>query len=59
MKQMLADIQTGAYAEEWIEENAKGRPWFNELRARRARPADRAGRPATAPHDAVAESGGG
>lgn len=32
MKQMLADIQSGAYAEEWIEENAKGRPWFNERR---------------------------
>ena len=36
MKKMLADIQSGAYAEEWIEENAKGRPWFNEQR-RRAR----------------------
>jgi ketol-acid reductoisomerase len=32
MKKMLADIQSGAYAEEWIEENAKGRPWFNEQR---------------------------
>ena len=32
MKQMLADIQSGAYAEEWIEENAKGRPWFEERR---------------------------
>ena len=31
MKQILADIQTGAYAEEWIEENAKGRPRFNRL----------------------------
>lgn len=36
MKKMLADIQSGAYAEEWIEENAKGRPWFNEQR-RKAR----------------------
>ena len=33
MKQMLGDIQSGAYAEEWIEENAKGRPWFNAVRA--------------------------
>ena len=32
MQKMLADIQTGAYAEEWIEENAKGRPWFNARR---------------------------
>jgi ketol-acid reductoisomerase len=32
MKQILADIQSGAYAEEWIEENAKGRPWFNARR---------------------------
>jgi ketol-acid reductoisomerase len=32
MKRMLADIQSGAYAEEWIEENAEGRPWFNERR---------------------------
>jgi ketol-acid reductoisomerase len=32
MKKILADIQSGAYAEEWIEENAKGRPWFNEQR---------------------------
>jgi ketol-acid reductoisomerase len=33
MKQILADIQTGAYAEEWIDENARGRPWFNQRRA--------------------------
>ena len=32
MKQILADIQSGAYAEEWIEENAKGRPYFNKWR---------------------------
>jgi ketol-acid reductoisomerase len=32
MKQILADIQSGAYAEEWIEENAKGRPWFDAQR---------------------------
>lgn len=36
MKKMLAEIQSGAYAEEWIDENAKGRPWFNERR-RKAR----------------------
>jgi ketol-acid reductoisomerase len=32
MKQMLSDIQTGAYAEEWIDETANGRPWFNKRR---------------------------
>lgn len=32
MKKMLVDIQSGAYAEEWIEENAQGRPWFNQQR---------------------------
>jgi ketol-acid reductoisomerase len=32
MKKMLADIQSGAYAEEWIEENAQGRTWFNQQR---------------------------
>ena len=33
MKGILADIQSGAYAEGWIDENAQGRPWFNERRA--------------------------
>jgi ketol-acid reductoisomerase len=32
MKQILGDIQSGAYAEEWIEENATGRAWFNAQR---------------------------
>jgi len=32
MKQILADIQSGAYAEAWIEENANGRPWFDKAR---------------------------
>lgn len=32
MKQMLADIQSGAYAEGWIDENANGRPWFEQRR---------------------------
>jgi ketol-acid reductoisomerase len=32
MKKMLADIQSGAYAEEWIEENETGRAWFNAQR---------------------------
>ena len=33
MKGILADIQSGAYAEDWIEENAQGRPWFDAVRA--------------------------
>ena len=32
MKQLLADIQSGTYANNWIEENEMGRPWFNEQR---------------------------
>lgn len=32
MRQLLNDIQTGSYAEEWIEENQNGRPWFNQQR---------------------------
>ncbi len=32
MYQMLKDIQDGTYAQNWIEENKKGRPWFNEQR---------------------------
>src|SRR5215471_1206384 len=34
MKRMLDDIRSGRYAQAWIEENEKGRPWFNEQRAR-------------------------
>jgi ketol-acid reductoisomerase len=33
MKQMLQDIRSGSYAEEWIDENANGRPWFDQRRA--------------------------
>jgi ketol-acid reductoisomerase len=32
MRQILSDIQTGAFAEDWIEENATGRPRFNAMR---------------------------
>jgi ketol-acid reductoisomerase len=34
MKKMLTEIQDGTYAKKWIEENEKGRPWFNEMRRR-------------------------
>ncbi|MFV1857788.1 MAG: ketol-acid reductoisomerase [Anaerolineales bacterium] len=32
MKQMLSEIQDGTYANDWIAENERGRPWFNEQR---------------------------
>ncbi len=32
MDKMLKEIQSGKYAKEWIDENVKGRPWFNERR---------------------------
>jgi ketol-acid reductoisomerase len=33
MKGILQDIRTGSYAEEWIDENVNGRPWFEKRRA--------------------------
>ncbi|OQA46026.1 MAG: Ketol-acid reductoisomerase [Chloroflexi bacterium ADurb.Bin325] len=33
MKEILSEIQSGAYAEEWLDENAEGRPVFNKTRA--------------------------
>jgi len=32
MSKMLTEIQDGTYANVWIEENKKDRPWFNEQR---------------------------
>lgn len=32
MNQILKEIQDGTYAENWINENKTGRPWFNEQR---------------------------
>jgi len=34
LRRMLADIRSGDFAREWIAENEKGRPWFNEVRSR-------------------------
>src|SRR5262245_4841104 len=34
MRRMLDDIRSGRYAQAWITENEKGRPWFNEQRAK-------------------------
>lgn len=33
MKQLLDNIQSGAFAEDWIEENHNGRPRFNSMRS--------------------------
>lgn len=32
MSEILKEIQDGTYAKTWIDENAKGRPWFNKKR---------------------------
>ncbi|MBA3462350.1 MAG: ketol-acid reductoisomerase [Deltaproteobacteria bacterium] len=34
MKAVLDEIQSGAFARRWIEENQQGRPWFNAVRAK-------------------------
>ncbi len=36
MRDILADIRSGKFAEEWVAENKAGRPHFNELRAEAA-----------------------
>ena len=58
MKQLLANIQSGAFAEEWIEENHNGRPTFNRMRAADTeQPAEAGGRRAAA-DDAVRQPEG-
>jgi ketol-acid reductoisomerase len=32
MKRMLAEIQNGTYAKNWIDENERGRPAFTRIR---------------------------
>ena len=32
MKRILTEIQDGTYANNWINENKQGRPWFNQRR---------------------------
>jgi ketol-acid reductoisomerase len=34
MKRMLDDVRSGRYAQMWIAENEKGRPWFDAQRAK-------------------------
>jgi ketol-acid reductoisomerase len=44
MKQILAEIRSGAFAKEWIAENRAGRPKFNQLReAGRQHPIEKVG----------------
>jgi len=44
MKRILAEIRSGAFADEWIAENKAGRPRFNQLRAEgRAHPIETVG----------------
>lgn len=32
LRKLLADVRSGEFARQWIAENEKGRPWFNEAR---------------------------
>ncbi len=44
MRRMLDDIRSGRYAEAWIAENEKGRPWFDATRAaEQSHPIERVG----------------
>jgi ketol-acid reductoisomerase len=36
MKRILDDIQSGRFARAWMEENARGLPWFKAMRAKTA-----------------------
>ena len=45
MRELLAEIRSGEFAQRWIDENRRGRPAFDELRRREARhPIERVGR---------------
>ena len=57
MKKILADIQSGNFAKEWIAENKAGCPNFNKLREKeKQHPIEIVG--ATAEHDELAAAGG-
>ena len=44
MKEILADIQSGKFADEWMNEHRTGSPHFNELRqASRSHPIEKVG----------------
>ena len=44
MKKILGEIQSGAFAKEWIAENENGRPNFDKMRDGRREAPDREGR---------------
>ncbi len=54
MRKVLAEIQSGAFAKEWIAENDEGLHRFNQQRKENAEQPDRIHRKRTAGHDAVA-----
>ncbi|GAC1353827.1 MAG: ketol-acid reductoisomerase [Herpetosiphon sp.] len=65
MRELLADIQSGSFAEEWIEENHAGRPNFNKMRSSDiAHPIEKVGRelrhmmPFVNPKEVLPGSGG-
>src|SRR5689334_14004504 len=65
MRQLLANIQSGAFAEEWIDENHNGRPNFNRMRRQDVEhPIERVGRelrammPFVNPREVTPGSGG-
>ena len=65
MRQLLANIQSGAFAEEWIDENHNGRPNFNRMRSQDVdHPIERVGRelrrmmPFVGPKEVVPGQGG-
>jgi ketol-acid reductoisomerase len=44
MRRMLAEIRSGEYAQDWISENAAGRPWFSaQRRAEQDHPIEQVG----------------
>jgi len=65
MQHLLADVQSGAFADRWIAENATGRPAFNAWRARDVdHPIEQVGRtlrrmmPFVGPREVIPGSGG-
>jgi ketol-acid reductoisomerase len=65
MRQLLVNIQSGAFAEEWIEENHNGRPNFNRMRTQDTEhPIERVGRelrrmmPFVGPKEVIPGQGG-
>ena len=59
MKKILEEIQTGAFAKEWILENQTGRPPYNKLLDTEQESPDRKSRQGIARSNVVAEAGNG